>query len=180
AVAGEEDDNRAWRIGGAAAGAIIAAFSFTNWQNSNETEVYAVAGFIIAFCSWLCLRWRAARGTEREPKILLLIAYLLGVSIANHLLALLAGPAVILFLVSVLRHDPAADPLQRRREWGYAAVFAGLWALLLGAGLGSPTLILLGGLAFAGALVVAVPSGALPFAIVALLVAAVGVTPYLF
>ncbi|MEO8452298.1 MAG: DUF2723 domain-containing protein [Gemmatimonadota bacterium] len=180
AVAGEEDANRVWRIAGAAAGAIIAAFTFTNWQNSNETEVYAVAGFIIALCSWLCLRWRSARGTDREPKILLLIAYLLGVSIANHLLALLAGPAVILFLMSVLRHDPAADPLQRRREWGYAAVFAGLWALLLGAGLGSPTLILLGGLAFVGALVVAVPAGALPFAIVALLVAAVGVTPYLF
>src|SRR5438874_4923534 len=31
------------RIGGAAAGALLSAFCFTAWQNSNETEVYTVA-----------------------------------------------------------------------------------------------------------------------------------------
>jgi Protein of unknown function (DUF2723) len=42
--AGEGDTRgRMVRIGGAMAAALIGAFTFTNWQNSNETEVYGVA-----------------------------------------------------------------------------------------------------------------------------------------
>src|SRR6185503_9523232 len=55
----------ALRLGAAVAGVLIAAFGFTNWQSSNETEVYAVATFTIAAVSWLLMRWRAARGTPR-------------------------------------------------------------------------------------------------------------------
>ena len=43
-----EGSARALRLGGAAAAAFLGAFSFTNWQNSNETEVYTVATFTIA------------------------------------------------------------------------------------------------------------------------------------
>ena len=39
------------RLGASAAGAVLGAFAFTNWQNSNETEVYAVATFTIAAIS---------------------------------------------------------------------------------------------------------------------------------
>ena len=58
-------DSASARMGGAAAGAIAGAFTFTAWQNSNETEVYAVATFTIGAVSWLALRWRAARGTPK-------------------------------------------------------------------------------------------------------------------
>ena len=52
---------------GAAAGAIIGAFTFTAWQNSNETEVYAVATFTIGAMSLACLPVEtAARDTERD------------------------------------------------------------------------------------------------------------------
>ena len=55
------------------------------------------------------------------PRILLLIVYLAGISIGNHLLALLAGPAVVMFLVATtLRSAPAPDPAQRRAEWAPA------------------------------------------------------------
>ncbi|HMJ57888.1 MAG TPA: DUF2723 domain-containing protein, partial [Gemmatimonadales bacterium] len=77
------------RLGGAAAAAVISAFTFTVWQNSNETEVYTVATFSIAAICWLCLRWRDARGGARAPHYLLLIVYLAALSIGNHLLALL-------------------------------------------------------------------------------------------
>ena len=43
-----------------------AAFTFTNWQNSNETEVYAVATFTIAAMSWIALLWRRRRGEPRR------------------------------------------------------------------------------------------------------------------
>ena len=172
---------RDWtRLLGAGAAAIIGAFSFTNWQNSNETEVYAVGTFMIAASCWLALRWRAARGTRRAPVYLLLIVYLQGLSVANHLLALLVGPAVIGFLFYTLRGAPASDPLERRHEWAKLAAMAGIWALLIGTGLGNTTLLMLGALCFAAAATFAFTAGAGGFAAMALLLAAVGVSPYLF
>ena len=171
---------RVLQNGGALAAALIGAFTFTNWQNSNETEVYAVATFTIAAICWLCLLWRARRGTPSGDRILLLIVYLGGISVANHLLALLVGPAVVTFLVAVLREAPAARPEERRREWALAAVVAGGWALLFGSGLGNTTLTLLGALCFAAAGVYALSAGAGGFALLALAVAAIGLTPYLY
>ncbi len=168
------------QIAAGAAGALLAAFTFTNWLNSNETEVYAVATFTIAAISWLLLRWRAARGTPREPRYLLLVGYLLGVAVGNHLLGLLAGPAAVAFVVAELRVNPSADPAIRRREWGYAAALGGLWALLTGIGLGNSALIGLGGAAFLAALVFVGTTGELAFGLLLLGVALVGVTPYLY
>ncbi len=168
------------RVAGAAAGAIIGGFTFTAWQNSNETEVYAVATFTIGAISWLAMRWRRARGTPLAPRILLLIVYLAGLSVGNHLLALLAGPAVVLFLAMTVHGTPAADPRQRRHDWGEVAVVAGVWALLIGSGLGSTALAGLGAMAFAAAAVFAFSAGAGGFAVASLILAAVGVTPYLF
>ena len=165
---------------GSAAADLLGAFSFTNWQNSNETEVYTVATFTIAAMSWSAHLWRRARGTPRAPRLLLLIVYLAGVSIGNHLLALLAGPAIVMFLVSTLLTDPAADPAQRREEWGQAAVVAGVWALLIGLGLGSTGLIVLGVVCFTAAAAYAIPSRAGGFAALTLLIACIGLTPYLY
>jgi hypothetical protein len=176
----EREAARVLRLGGATAGAVLGAFTFTNWQNSNETEVYAVATFTIAAMSWLALVWRRSRGTDRAGRVLLLIVYLAGISIGNHLLALLAGPAVVMFMVSTLRTTPATDPSQRRAEWSQAAVIAGIWALLIGTGLGSTGLIALGGLCFLGAATYALLGGVGAFALLTLLVAAIGITPYLF
>ena len=168
------------RTGGAAAAAVLTAFGFTNWQNSNETEVYAVASFIIGAVVWLALRWRAERGTDSANRPLLLIAYLLGLSIANHLLALLAGPALITFLAADLWAAPAATREARRREWAVVAVIGSLWLMLLGVGLGNSTLAAVGLVVFAACAVFAMSAGMGGFAVLVLLVAAVGVTPYLF
>jgi hypothetical protein len=176
----EQRTARLLRLGAAAAAALVGAFTFTNWQNSNETEVYAVATFTIAAMGWLAHVWRRYRGTARAPRVLLLIVYLAGISIGNHLLALLAGPAVIMFMASTLRSAPAADPIQRRAEWAQVAVVAGVWALLIGTGLGSSGLIAMGGLCFLGAAVYAFLGGAGGFALLTLLIAAIGVTPYLY
>src|SRR4029077_1996991 len=52
----------------AAASAVIGAFTFTNWQNSNETEVYAVATFTIAAMAWTVMLWRRHRGEPRAGR----------------------------------------------------------------------------------------------------------------
>jgi len=170
----------ALRLGAAVAGVLIAAFGFTNWQSSNETEVYAVATFTIAAVSWLLMRWRAARGTPRAGRYLLLVAYLLGIAIGNHLLGLLVGPAAIAFVAVELRIRPSADPATRRHEWGDVAILAGLWALLTGIGLGNATLIGIGAFAFLLALIFAAVAGEGVFALLMLGIALVGVTPYLY
>jgi len=175
-----EGSARALRLGGAAAAAFLGAFCFTNWQNSNETEVYTVATFTTAAMAWAAMLWRRRRHTERGHRFLLLIVYLAGISIGNHLLALLAVPGVLMFLVATVYHDPAPDPARRRMEWGQVAVLAGVWALLVGTGLGSVGLIAVGAVLFLAAAAYATLAGAGAFAAAALALAAVGVTPYLF
>jgi len=173
------------RLGGAAAAAVISAFTFTVWQNSNETEVYTVATFSIAAICWLCLRWRDTRGSGggrrgRAPHYLLLIVYLAALSIGNHLLALLVGPAVSVFIFVTLRAVPAADLAERRVEWAEWATLSALWVVLIAVGLGSTPLVYVAGVLFVAALVTCVLAGSVSFPVVALAVAAVGVSTYAF
>lgn len=170
---------RLLRAGGGMAAALLSAFGFTQWQNSNETEVYSVATFTIAAICWLALRWRAARGSTHASRMLLMAVYLGGLSMGNHLLALLAGPALVGFLVAVLLREPAADETEGRREWGEVAVVGGIWALLIGTGLGSTTLISLGGACFGAAALLASRRGAGRFALLTWVLASIGVTTYL-
>ena len=165
------------RTGGAAAAALTGAFTFTNWQNSNETEVYAVALLTVAAAAWLAVRWR--RAPERRGRLLLLAVYLFGLSVANHLLALLAGPALVAGLLAALA-ESRPDPEERRREGARIAVVAGVWALLVGTGLGSAVLLAGGALAFAVAAAAGARAGEGRFAGAALLLAAAGVSACLF
>ncbi len=168
------------RTGGASAGALIAAFSFTNWQNSNETEVYAAATFLVAVMSWLALQWRGSRGSVRAVRYLLLIAYLGGLSISNHLMSLLVGPPIVIFLIAELRLAPASSVSERRAEWAHVGLVAGLWVLLIGAGLGNSSLALFGSVGFLLAIGWAGRTGRLWFAAGVLGLAVLGLTPYLY
>lgn len=169
-----------FRAAAAMAGSLIAAFTYSNWLNSNETEVYAVATFSVSAVCWLMFRWRAHRSTPRARRDLLLVAFLLGLAIGTHLLGLLAGPAGIGFMVAELRRHPAADPAERRREWADAGLLAAVWMLLVGVGLGSPLFMLLGAGAVLAGLGVAARQRAAGFGLLLLGIALVGVTPYLF
>jgi hypothetical protein len=176
-LAGED---RVLRVGGAAAAAILSAFAFTEWQNSNETEVYTFATFSIAAICWLCLRWRDMRGTPRAPHILLLIVYIAALSIGNHLLALLVGPAVWLFIAYTLRALPAADADERRMEWVEWGTLTALWVVLVAVGLGSAPLIALGGALLVTAVVACMFAGSRSFPIMAIAIAAAGISIYAF
>jgi hypothetical protein len=168
------------RIGGAAAAALFSAFSFTNWQNSNETEVYTVATFSVAAICWLCLRWRDVRGTPEAPHLQLLIMYVAALSIGNHLLALLVGPPVSLFIAHTLRAQPAADRAERRMEWAEWSALTALWIVLIAVGLGSTPLLVAGGALLLAALIACMLEGSVAFPLLAIGIAAVGISTYAF
>ena len=175
-----ESRDRLYTLGGGVAAALISAFVFTVWQNSNETEVYMVATLSIAVSAWLVWLWRRHRGEPRAPHLLLLIVYLGAVSLGNHLLGLLNGPAVIMFMAHVLKTQPLAREEDRKVEWGQWVVLIGIWALLVGTGLGNPSLLLLGGVVFLTAFVYAITVGGAKFAATVLAIGAIGASTYLF
>lgn len=173
-------DGGLWASGGAAVAVLVSAFTFTVWQNSNESEVYAVAGFAIAATAWLAMRWRATRGTGRATRMLFLMVYVGALSIGNHLLALLVGPAVVGFMWHVQRTEPLSDGSARRGEWAQWGVLAAAWVVLIATGLGSPRLLLGAAGVFVGAAMLAATQRSLRFPLGVLAISAVGVSTYLF
>jgi len=76
--------------GGGVIGALSLAFGTTYWDNAIEAEVYGASMFFLSAIMWLVMRWRERSETEGNEKYLVLIAYLIGLSLGVHLLALLA------------------------------------------------------------------------------------------
>jgi hypothetical protein len=95
---------------GAATAVLVSATAFTVWNQSNVNEkVYTVSLFTIALLSWLVFLWRdhVEEHTPREARrwhddnVLVLMAFVLALSVANHLMAFLAAPALLVFILMV-------------------------------------------------------------------------------
>ena len=82
--------------GSAAIGALSYAFTDSFWFNAMEAEVYALGTMLVALCIWLIMYWWEKADTKGNEKILLLAAYVVGISLGIHLLVvqviLIAGP----------------------------------------------------------------------------------------
>ncbi len=88
------------RILGATVATIIGAASFTVWNQSVVNEkVYTVSLLGIAVISWLMIRWSDDPDGRQADRILVLVAYLMGIGYANHMAGMLpmlaAGVAVL-------------------------------------------------------------------------------------
>ena len=77
-------------------GSLAYAFSDTFWFSAVEGEVYAYSSFCTALVFWLILKWERVADELHSDRYIVLIAYLIGVSIAVHLLNLLCIPAIVL------------------------------------------------------------------------------------
>ena len=77
-------------------GALAYTWSDTFWYSAVEGEVYAYSSFCTAVVFWLILKWDSVADEPYANRYLILIAYLIGVSIAVHLLNLLCIPAIVL------------------------------------------------------------------------------------
>lgn len=77
-------------------GSLAYAFSDTFWFSAVEGEVYAYSSFCTAVVFWLILKWEEVADEPHADRYIILIAYMIGVSIAVHLLNLLCIPAIVL------------------------------------------------------------------------------------
>ncbi len=77
-------------------GSLAYAWSDTFWYSAVEGEVYAYSSFCTALVFWLILKWESVADEPHANRYIILIAYIIGVSIAVHLLNLLCIPAIVL------------------------------------------------------------------------------------
>lgn len=83
-------------MGSGVAGALAYTWSDTFWFSAVEGEVYAFSSFCTALVFWLILKWENRADEPHSDRYLILIAYIIGVSVAVHLLNLLCIPAIVL------------------------------------------------------------------------------------
>ena len=83
-------------MGSGLAGSLAYCWSDTFWFSAVEGEVYAFSSFCTALVFWLILKWENRTDQPHSDRYLILIAYIIGVSIAVHLLNLLCIPAIVL------------------------------------------------------------------------------------
>ncbi|MGH7558253.1 MAG: protein O-mannosyl-transferase family [Gemmatimonadota bacterium] len=104
-VIGRMDRARGWDLpprlvnAGAFAAVLVGAWGQTQWSNSTETEVYSVALATIALVTFLVFYWADHLEEGKDWNLLLLVVFLMGLSIGNHLMALLVMPAVVVYVL---------------------------------------------------------------------------------
>ena len=90
------------RIAGAVLAAVIGATAFTVWNQSVVNEkVYTVSLAFFAIVSWLTVLWCDDPDGRFADKLLVIIAYLIGLGYTNHPAGLLVGPAVLIPFAAV-------------------------------------------------------------------------------
>lgn len=83
-------------FGSGVVGSLAYTWSDTFWFSAVEGEVYAFSSFCTALVFWLILKWENRADQPHSDRYLILIAYVIGISIAVHLLNLLCIPAIVL------------------------------------------------------------------------------------
>ena len=79
-------------------GALTFAVTDSHWFNAVEAEVYSLSTFFTAIVVWLILKWSREHDQPGNYRYLLIIAYILGLATALHLLNLLALPFIGLII----------------------------------------------------------------------------------
>jgi len=117
-------EDRRFRLCGAFVAVLCSATAFTVWNQSNVNEkVYTVSLFTIALLSWLAFRWQETLDKGRHGNLLVLMAFILALSVGNHLMAFLAAPALLVF-IAIVRPSTFLQP--RLYAAGAAALVLGL------------------------------------------------------
>ena len=86
------------------AAVLVGGTAFTVWNQSNvNAKVYTVALLFLAVITYLAMLWEDVADSDRGDRLVLLVAFLLGLGATNHLMSLLPLGALGVF---VLFHRP--------------------------------------------------------------------------
>jgi hypothetical protein len=83
----------------AAIGALALSFCTTFWFNGTESNYFAASTFLYSLMVWLMLVWYEKYDQKWSWKYFLIIAYLIGLSIAVHLMSVLTIFTVVFVIV---------------------------------------------------------------------------------
>ncbi|PCJ97952.1 MAG: hypothetical protein COA50_03205 [Flavobacteriaceae bacterium] len=81
-------------LGSGLVGALAFAYSDSFWFNAGETEVYAMASFIMALLLWMGLKWTDNLDDPRGNRWLVLISYVVGLTFGIQFMGFLAIPTI--------------------------------------------------------------------------------------
>jgi hypothetical protein len=165
---------------GAIGAALLIAFSFTVWQSATEAEVYGSTLLTSAGAAWLVTLRRARRDDAAGGRLLLGALLMGALSIGNHLMGLLVGPAILGLLVVDAATRPLADWNSRRREWAQIGVIGAGWFLCIGLGLANWSLCGVGAVMLLVATGNAARTKQLSFVLAAIALIALGTSVLLF
>ena len=150
-------------MGSGLVGSLAYCWSDTFWFSAVEGEVYAFSSFCTALVFWLILKWENRADEPHSDRYLILIAYIIGVSVAVHLLNLLCIPAIVL----VFAYRKVKDMNLVKSLIALAVSFAIIVVVLYGLVPGFIKVAQLFELFFVNTLGMGYNSGALAYAIVA-------------
>ena len=105
-----------------ALGALTFAFTYSQWFNAVESEVYAVSTFFTAIVIWLIMVWLEKPDDPHSDVYLLLIAYMIGLAIGLHLLNILALP-FIFFIIYTKKYEVTPKSFMQFLGVSLAGVF---------------------------------------------------------
>lgn len=83
-------------LGSGLVGSLAFTFSDSFWFNAVETEVYAMASFIMALLLWMGLKWTDTMETPRGNRWLILISFVVGLTFGIQFMGFLAIPSIVL------------------------------------------------------------------------------------
>ncbi len=119
------------RLGAAFAGVLVGATVWTVWNQSTVNEkVYTVSMLSTALVLWLGVHWADDEQGEHRDRYLILIAYVLALSSTNHMMGVLAAPAVAIYVL-------ATEPRMLLKPWvlflgvTLALAVSGKWTVLV-------------------------------------------------
>ncbi|HET8737911.1 MAG TPA: DUF2723 domain-containing protein [Pricia sp.] len=81
-------------LGSGLVGSLAFTFSDSFWFNAGETEVYAMASFIMALLLWLGLKWTDNLHRSRGNRWLVLISFVVGLTFGVQFMGFLAIPSI--------------------------------------------------------------------------------------
>ncbi len=88
------------RLAAAFAGVLVGATAWTVWNQSTVNEkVYTVSLLSTALVMWLGVHWADDEPGQHRDRWLVLVAYILALSSTNHMMGVLAGPAVAIYVL---------------------------------------------------------------------------------